>query len=120
MVLYAATHNGNFFLAFVAILVSVISAAYYLRVIKVIHFDPLPAPSASSLIKKTDEIGSGLNVTQTNKNPEGKISYGSSEELSTQNSLVIATITLLLIFFIINPTPLLNSVHLITLNLFYW
>jgi NADH-ubiquinone oxidoreductase chain 2 len=93
MVLYAATHNGNFFLAFVAILVSVVSAAYYLRVIKVIHFDP-------------------LNVTETVETNKG--------ELTTSSSLVIATITLLLIFFIINPTPLLNSVHLITLNLFYW
>jgi NADH-ubiquinone oxidoreductase chain 2 len=114
MVLYAATHNGNFFLAFVAILVSVVSAAYYLRIIKVIHFDPVPAPSALSLIKTT-EISSDLNVTETNNSLEG-----SSEELSTSSSLVIATITLLLIFFIINPTPLLNSVHLITLNLFYW
>ena len=112
MVLYAATHNGNFFLAFVAILVSVVSAAYYLRIIKVIHFDPVPAPSALSLIKTT-EISSDLNVTETNNSLEG-----SSEELSTSSSLVIATITLLLIFFIINPTPLLNSVHLITLNLF--
>lgn len=93
MVLYAATHNGNFFLAFVAILVSVVSAAYYLRVIKVIHFDP-------------------LNVTEKVQTNKG--------ELATSSSLVIATITLLLIFFIINPTPLLNSVHLITLNLFYW
>jgi len=96
MVLYAATHNGNFFLAFVAILVSVVSAAYYLRVIKVIHFDP-------------------LNVTET-----VETNKGSAGELATSSSLVIATITLLLIFFIFNPTPLLNSVHLITLNLFYW
>jgi NADH-ubiquinone oxidoreductase chain 2 len=93
MVLYAATHNGNFFLALVAILVSVVSAAYYLRIIKVIHFDPL----------NTTEI------IETNKG-----------ELTTASSLVIATITLLLIFFVLNPTPLLNSVHLLTLNLFYW
>jgi len=102
MVLYAATHNGNFFLAFVAILVSVVSAAYYLRVIKVIHFDPTPA----------SEMTSSLN----NSNKESVL----AGELSISSSLVIATITLLLIFFIINPTPLLNSVHLITLNLFYW
>jgi NADH-ubiquinone oxidoreductase chain 2 len=102
MVLYAATHNGNFFLAFVAILVSVVSAAYYLRVIKVIHFDPTPA----------SEMTPSLN----NSNKESVL----AGELSISSSLVIATITLLLIFFIINPTPLLNSVHLITLNLFYW
>jgi NADH-ubiquinone oxidoreductase chain 2 len=93
MVLYSATHSGYFFLALVAILVSVVSAAYYLRIIKVIHFDPL----------NTTEI------VETNKG-----------ELTTASSLVIATITLLLIFFVLNPTPLLNSVHLLTLNLFYW
>lgn len=93
MVLYSATHNGNFFLAFVAILVSVISASYYLKVIKVIHFDP-------------------LTVTETNET--------NGQGLTTLNSLVIATITLLLIFFILNPTPLLNSAHLLTLSLFYW
>jgi NADH-ubiquinone oxidoreductase chain 2 len=107
MVLYAATHNGNFFLAFVAILVSVISAAYYLRVIKVIHFDPTPA----------SELSSSLNNSNKDVTNDQSVVAG---ELTTSSSLVIATITLLLIFFIINPTPLLNSVHLITLNLFYW
>jgi NADH-ubiquinone oxidoreductase chain 2 len=107
MVLYAATHNGNFFLAFVAILVSVISAAYYLRVIKVIHFDSTP----------TSELNSSLNDSNKDVTNDQSVI---ARELTTSSSLVIATITLLLIFFIINPTPLLNSVHLITLNLFYW
>ncbi|KAI8574953.1 hypothetical protein K450DRAFT_181533 [Umbelopsis ramanniana AG] len=93
MVLYSAVHNGNFFLALVAILTSVVSAAYYLRVIKVIHFDP-------------------YTVTDTN--------VVNKETVTTSSSLVIATLTLLLIFFIFNPTPLLNSAHLITLSLFYW
>nr|YP_009162975.1 NADH dehydrogenase subunit 2 [Phycomyces blakesleeanus]AKT93742.1 NADH dehydrogenase subunit 2 [Phycomyces blakesleeanus] len=104
MVLYAATHNGNFFLALVAVVVSVVSAAYYLRVIKVIHFDP-------------------LNVTETvetNNGSSNNIGGSVSGVLTTSSSLVIATITLLLIFFILNPSPLLNSVHLLTLNLFYW
>ncbi len=120
MVLYAATHNGNFFLAFVAILVSVISAAYYLRVIKVINFDPTPT-SEILFLEQSTELNSSLN--SSNKRLDTDVVYNKSiksEELTTSNSLVIATITLLLIFFIINPTPLLNSVHLITLNLFYW
>ena len=93
MILYAATHNGNFFLALVAILTSVVSAGYYLRVIKVIHFDP-------------------FTITDTN--------VMNKETVTTSTSLVIATLTLLLIFFILNPTPLLNSAHLLTLSLFYW
>ena len=93
IILYAATHSGYLFLALIAILVSVVSAAYYLRIIKIIHFDSL----------------SEIDIINNNKT-----------ELTTSSSLVIATITLLLIFFILNPTPLLNSVHLLTLNLFYW
>src|SRR6185437_3362877 len=39
MVLYSATHSGYYFMSIVAIVVSVISAAYYLRIVRVIHFD---------------------------------------------------------------------------------
>jgi NADH-ubiquinone oxidoreductase chain 2 len=38
-VLYSASHSGYFFLSIVAIIVSVISAYYYLQIIRVIHFD---------------------------------------------------------------------------------
>lgn len=41
-VFYAATHSGYYMLAIIAVLTSVISAAYYLRVIKVISFDSPP------------------------------------------------------------------------------
>lgn len=95
MVLYSAVHNGNFFLAIVAILTSVISAAYYLRVIKTIHFDSL-----------TDENGQIIESDSKESN------------LPESSSLIIATLTLFIIFFILNPTPLLNSVHLLTLSLF--
>ncbi|KAI9491205.1 hypothetical protein BDB00DRAFT_883910 [Zychaea mexicana] len=54
MVLYAATHN-----ALVAVVVSVVSAAYYLRVIEVIHFDP-------------------LNVTETVETNKGELTTSSS------------------------------------------
>jgi len=94
-------HNGNFFLAIVAIIISVVSAAYYLRVIKVIHFDsPIVTDSSFNTIKSDN---------QTNYEGNDYIGY-----------LVIATITLFLIFFIFNPTPLLNSAHLLSLTLFNW
>jgi NADH-ubiquinone oxidoreductase chain 2 len=95
MVLYSAMHNGNLFLATVAILVSVISAAYYLRIIRVIHFDPLTPLILGNEVKE-------------------------GERFITSTSLVIASITSLLIFFVLNPTPLLNSAHLLTLSLFSW
>ena len=113
MVLYSATHNGNFFLAIVAILVSVISATYYLKVIRVIHFDPLiVTPSGISLLEKSCD--------NTKRREKGITQSSLDFGLTRSTCHVIATITLLLIFFILNPTPLLNSAHLLTLSLFYW
>lgn len=49
-VLYSAVHSGYLFMALVAIVVSVVSAAYYLRVVRVVHFDALPATSGTATI----------------------------------------------------------------------
>lgn len=92
MVVYSATHSGYLFLATIAILVSVISAAYYLRVIRVIFFD---TPQFTE-------------TTTWWVRPNGN------------NSMVIGTITLLIILFIANPLPILNCLHLLALSLFYW
>jgi len=91
MVVYSATHSGYLFLATIAILVSVISAAYYLRVIRVIFFD---TPQFTE-------------TTTWWVRPNGN------------NSMVIGTITLLIILFIANPLPILNCLHLLALSLFY-
>jgi len=118
IILYAVTHNGYFFLAIIIIIVSVISAAYYLKIIKVIHFDSLNLTEILSwtfyqsqikfkLRKKNQEE---LKFTILNSNKNLSLLEIKSEET---NSFVIAIITLILIFFILNPTPLLNSVHLL-------
>lgn len=39
MVLYSATHSGYYFLSIVAILTSLISATYYLKIIRIVHFE---------------------------------------------------------------------------------
>jgi NADH-ubiquinone oxidoreductase chain 2 len=98
MVVYSASQSGYLFIAIIAILVSVLSAAYYLRVIRVIFFDtnfpssPLPTPASLA----------------GTRGPNGN------------NSMVIGTITLLIILFIANPLPILNCLHLLALSLFYW
>jgi NADH-ubiquinone oxidoreductase chain 2 len=92
MVLYAAGHAGYYFLVGVAIMASVISAAYYLRVIRVIFFD----------------------TPQFTDTPAWQVTPNGN------NSMVIGTITLLIVFFIANPLPLLNCLHLLALSLFYW
>jgi NADH-ubiquinone oxidoreductase chain 2 len=92
MVVYSAAQNGYFFLATIAILVSVLSAAYYLRVIRVIFFD----------------------TPQFTETPTWRVRPNGN------NSMVIGTITLLILLFIANPLPILNCLHLLALSLFYW
>jgi len=94
MVLYSATHSGYYFMSFVAIVVSVISAAYYLRIVRVIHFD------ASS------EQSSGAN------------SSSAATSLTNVHSFTIALLTLAIALFVFKPTIILNSTHLLALTLF--
>ena len=94
-VLYAATHTGYYFLAILAILVSVISASYYLKIVKVIHFDAAPKSSESNL----DNLTANIQITNI-------------------HSYVIATFTLIILFFMLNPELLLNSTQLLALSLF--
>jgi NADH-ubiquinone oxidoreductase chain 2 len=92
MVIYSATHSGYLFLAIIAILVSVVSAAYYLRVIRVIFFD----------------------TSQFTETPAWWVRPNGN------NSMIIGTLTLLILLFIANPLPILNCLHLLALSLFYW
>lgn len=94
MVLYSAIENGYYFLALVGILASVISAAYYLRVIRVIHFD-VQEPNTSRVNQNTGEI-----------------------RITSTHSYVIAVLTLLMTLFIFSPSLLLNSSSLLALSLF--
>ena len=59
--LLPAIENGYFFLALVGVLSSIVSAYYYLRVIKVMYFDPeLPAFDPRPMGLSVVLAGSGL------------------------------------------------------------
>lgn len=107
-VLYSATSSGYYFLSIVAILVSVISASYYLQIIKVIHF---PASGTS--------ISTGVLSSAGEK--EGGVGYptpANSVYITNIHSMTISTLTLTILLFIINPSLLLNSTHLLALSIF--
>lgn len=87
-VLYSAMENGYYFLSLVGIIASVVSAAYYLRVIRVIHFDTTEVAKENTLV------------------------------LTSTHSYMIAVLTLFILFFILSPSLLLNSSHLLALSLF--
>lgn len=101
MVLYSAIENGYYFLAFVGILASVVSAAYYLRIIRVIHFD-------------SPEGGRSVGPTTLAENA------GSNQGhvLTSTHSYVIAVLTLFIVLFILSPSLFLNSSNLLALSLF--
>lgn len=105
-VLYSAIENGYYFLAIVGILASVVSAAYYLRVIRVIHFDRQNSPTLQ---------GGSYSATQNN----GIFSSAKeTQRLTSVHSYVIAVLTLFILLFILSPSLLLNSSNLLALSLF--
>jgi len=92
MILYSATHNGYYFLSLVAIIVSVISASYYLKIVRVIHFDSAEAEET-------------VVTSQENK-------------LTNVHSFAIATLTMVISLYVLKPSIILNSVNLLALTLF--
>jgi NADH-ubiquinone oxidoreductase chain 2 len=96
-VLYSAVQSGYYFISIVAILASVISASYYLRIILLLF---IGAP-------ENDSIAIGA-----------ESSAPSTELLSNLHSFLISTFTLFILLFILKPTLLLNSTQLLALSLF--
>ena len=94
-VLYAAIQKGFYFISIVAIIVSVISASYYLNVIKILHI------SDSNYIAKAKEAGKEWNINST-------------------HSFIISTLTISILLFILKPSIILNSTAILSLSLFYY
>nr|WVH37953.1 NADH dehydrogenase subunit 2 [Fomes fomentarius] len=93
-VLYSAMQSEYYFMGIIAILVSVISASYYLKIIKILH---------------------------TENNSAGQIEDTKDNlSLSSLHSFMISTLTLFILLFILKPSILLNSTQLLALSLFYY
>jgi NADH-ubiquinone oxidoreductase chain 2 len=114
MILSAAIDNGYIFMALVAILTSVISAVYYLAIIKQIFFDrpdyqineELKDFSADGLITEKNSIVKRVNIKLNNI------------VISTSLSLSISVITLVITLFIFIPEELLSLANILALILF--
>ncbi len=93
-VLYSAMQSEYYFMGIIAILLSVISASYYLKIIKILH---------------------------TENNSAGQIEDTKDNlSLSSLHSFMISTLTLFILLFILKPSILLNSTQLLALSLFYY
>ena len=114
MILSAAIDNGYIFMCLVAILTSVISAVYYLAIIKQIFFDKndyrlndqLISFSADGLIAEKNTVVKKVNI---------KINH---IVISSSLSLSISVITLVIASFIFIPEELLSLANILALLIF--
>src|SRR2546429_2402975 len=114
MILSAAIDNGYIFMSLVAILTSVISAVYYLAIIKQIFSDKpdyvlnteLNNFNADGLITEKNTIVKKVNIKINNI------------VLSSYLSLSISIITFIITLFILIPKELLNITNILALILF--
>jgi NADH-ubiquinone oxidoreductase chain 2 len=143
-VLYSAIENGYYLMAIIAILVSVISASYYLKIIKILHTetDEIILNEISlkySLLNNNNNINSTLIINNKNEiiNNNSNIkenkstikflnineilqnNYLNSKSLITNfHSFLISTLTLIIMLFVLKPSIILNSTQLLSLSLF--
>jgi NADH-ubiquinone oxidoreductase chain 2 len=104
-VLYSALQNGYYFISLIAIIVSVISASYYLKIIKVLHTD--------ITLETNHTPTSPSNVESLYTVTKGKYT------LTNTHSFLISSLTLFILLFFIKPSIILNSTQLLSLSLFY-
>lgn len=118
MVLSAALDNGYVFLALIAILTSVISAVYYLGIIKQVFFDKpeyILNPDLEKLTLHGNIVGNILLKTAKTKlqvfNFENVI-------LSSVFTITISILTLIILLFIFIPQEWLSMANILALILF--
>jgi len=96
-VLSSAIQNGYYFMAIIAILVSIISASYYLKIIRVLHTE----------IKESNIFKS----VNPNTNFESS--------LTDIHSFFISILTLMILLFVLKPSIILSSIRILSLSMFY-
>jgi len=114
MVLSAALDNGYVFLTLVAILTSVISAVYYLNIVKEIFFDK-PEYKVNPYISDVDMYAT---ITKNNGLVK-KLSFKyDSIILSSHLTITISILTLIILLFIFMPQESLSMSNILALILF--
>ena len=114
MVLSAALDSGYVFLALVAILTSVISAVYYLNIIKQVFFDK----SEYKINPELDNINLHGNIIKNNVLVEELTFKTKNIILSSSLTITISILTLIILFFIFIPNEWLSMANILALILF--
>src|SRR5205085_2750319 len=113
MVLSAALDRGYIFITLVAILTSVISADYYLNIIKEVFFDK----SDYKINPELNNMTLHGNIQNAN-NIEEKTFKVKNIVLSSYLTITISILTLIISLFIFMPTELLRGANILALILF--
>ena len=124
-VLYSAIQSGYYFMAILGIIVSVISASYYLKIIRVLHSPVLLHLSEDQSKSVTSPITpittNGIDTNDKTLITSDNYSTNNSELMITNfHSFLISTLTLSILLFVLKPSILLNSTQLLSLSLFYY
>lgn len=116
-VLYSAIQSGYYFMAIVAILVSVISASYYLKIIRIMHTEVEKVLNKKTIIEKNTIY---INTNIFNSKYLGSINALNSESsLTNFHSFLISSLTLSILFFVLKPSIILSSMRILSLSIFY-
>lgn len=102
-VLSSAIQDGYYFMAIIAIIVSVISASYYLKIVRVLHTS-IEYPYIN---RHEDSNESSL---------RSKTSLG---RMTNIHGFSISIFTSLILFFVLKPSILLSSIRILSLSIFY-
>jgi NADH-ubiquinone oxidoreductase chain 2 len=143
-VLYSALANGYYFISILAIIVSVISASYYIKIVRL-----LTSPTSNNANVQTKDLTAKSMLTNFNfKKPiisptsntkkgvfnfkdiflsspkasskKSNANLGEVESsLTNVHSFTISTLTLTILLFFLKPSIILNSTQLLSLSLFY-
>ncbi len=114
MVLSAALDSGYVFLALVAILTSVISAVYYLNIIRQVFFDK----SEYKINPELENINLYGNILKNNVLIEEVTFKTNNIILSSSLTITISILTLIILLFIFIPNEWLSMANILALILF--
>jgi NADH-ubiquinone oxidoreductase chain 2 len=122
MVLSAALDSGYIFLTLVAILTSVISAVYYLNIIKEVFFDKSDYkinPELNNMILHGSIIKNDVSTVNISKPNKKEIKFKLNNiVLSSSLTITISILTLIILLFIFIPREWLSTANILALILF--
>lgn len=120
-VLYVAMLNGHHAIALLGVVTSVISAAYYLRIVRVLYFDHIITSDDSSVPGSENfsyPLPNSTSLTSHGVESTAVANSNVSLSISSLHSYSIACLTMFMLLFMLQPAIMLNSTQLLAMTLY--